>query len=1193
MSVKFTVALIARNEAPNMERLHRSLTEFQARGGEVVLVDTGSTDNTVEIARGYGFKVFEAGEKFIITVPLAKAKLINKKFIVKGEDPVVHGGDKIFDYASARNYAASVASNDVVSMPDCDEQYTKLNIDAIEKAIDEGYEQMEFHFIFAHYPDGTPSVQFRQCKMYDRRKLHWQGYIHEMLVGEAKRTWFPPDVLLLDHFPAPQEHRNRYMAGLALDCYNNPDNDRNSHYFGRELFWNNRPKSAIKELTRHVAMNRWAQERGESLIFIGDCYQMLGEEEKAVDSYQKAFVVDGTRRAPLLKLAEYFERKKDWQKVVCFAKAALEIPENDCYCNIGAHYTYEPHERLYVAYFWLGDKIQSRAHWEKAYQFFPNNPKFISDIQFYETLEYTDKGIEGWMTLRELNWLHKTAKTVNSILEIGSWKGRSTHALLSACPGKVTSVDTFQGSIDPRDDTNRQAKLIDVYSEFQKNVGSFNNLEVLRMTSKEAAAKCRQEGRTFDMIFIDAGHTYEEVQEDIALWKDMANIIISGHDYLPYTWMGVCKAVDEVYPQRELCESIWYTNNMPPIPKPMGRKPKSIQDMTRKIKEGIPLTYVKRGDGEQLCMDNTIGENCDHHPYSPLLCKELRKAFTFFNSNENVNIGWWHDELGPNDGRLILHRFDTDVKALKEFYMAIRATNKVKIFIGPARLQKAAVMLGCRFIEVPLVNAFAKDAEIFDKIKQYCSDGTIFVFCAGMGSKVWISRLLQMNPTISCIDAGSSLDPIFVEGGSRTCQISKADAEALYADVLQASIPKRIFTVWLNDKPEIPENIAKCIASQMLSGYEHEVITLDKCPKGIKYLDDAIAAKKWVKAADFIKLYELVERGGIYLDADVQILPGKNFDDLLGYEAFASYEKTNRFVANCVIGAQPQQLFLSNVLANVVLKFRGDDDKNFESSIGLMTEPFYRATDSGRVVVLTPDYFVPYDHQTGLINVTGNTRTFHHYLKSWGPRNEPDMLPQIGILIPTLGRPKGLQRCLDSIDKLYYPKHLIRVNILDGEGTVPSKVNKMYREMVFPNGPTDFRPEAFVYAANDMEFDPYCLYHAVMESTIHGLVAFNDGEVLPDKGNICTHFLIKKSLIAQIGNEIFSPKFVHVGCDNLLWAKADKLGQACRCEAAKINHHHFSKDGAWDSIYDKGWSNVEGDRLTLQRELEVLNGTSR
>ena len=42
---------------------------------------------------------------------------------------------RLFDFAAARNYAADLASNDFISMPDCDEVFTKLDIDRVESEI--------------------------------------------------------------------------------------------------------------------------------------------------------------------------------------------------------------------------------------------------------------------------------------------------------------------------------------------------------------------------------------------------------------------------------------------------------------------------------------------------------------------------------------------------------------------------------------------------------------------------------------------------------------------------------------------------------------------------------------------------------------------------------------------------------------------------------------------------------------------------------------------------------------------------------------------------------------------------------------------------------------------------------------------------------------------------------------------------
>jgi predicted O-methyltransferase YrrM len=164
------------------------------------------------------------------------------------------------------------------------------------------------------------------------------------------------------------------------------------------------------------------------------------------------------------------------------------------------------------------------------------------------------------MSPAELQFLFEKAGEVKTILEIGSWKGRSTHALLSgvAPEGSVVAVDHFKGS-KGEDIQHAEAKSADepVYQEFMKNVGHFKNLEVMKMSSKEAKEAL---GDTkFDMIFIDGSHDYDSVKEDISLWKNNAKGLLCGHDFCS-SWPGVCAAVDESLKKDGVMfnGSIWY-----------------------------------------------------------------------------------------------------------------------------------------------------------------------------------------------------------------------------------------------------------------------------------------------------------------------------------------------------------------------------------------------------------------------------------------------------------------------------------------------------------------------------------------------------------------------------------------------------------------------------------------------------------
>ena len=163
--------------------------------------------------------------------------------------------------------------------------------------------------------------------------------------------------------------------------------------------------------------------------------------------------------------------------------------------------------------------------------------------------------IQGWMSISELQWLYNAAKKYKSIVEVGVWKGRATHALCMGTKdhgGTVASVDHFQGT-DGYELNFFEVLHIDIYSIFMSRLGQFANLKVYRMKSEEAAPYIDEA----EMIFLDGDHSYEEVKKDLELWGPKTTKIICGHDYR-LSFPGVKKAVMEVYGVPKVVDSIWY-----------------------------------------------------------------------------------------------------------------------------------------------------------------------------------------------------------------------------------------------------------------------------------------------------------------------------------------------------------------------------------------------------------------------------------------------------------------------------------------------------------------------------------------------------------------------------------------------------------------------------------------------------------
>jgi hypothetical protein len=205
-----------------------------------------------------------------------------------------------------------------------------------------------------------------------------------------------------------------------------------------------------------------------------------------------------------------------------------------------------------------------------------------------------DPPIEGARSMSAicLQWLYETAQGMASIVEVGSYKGRSTHALCSGCPGTVTAVDHWIMMFGPRAGTFRAGAL----ATFKENVGHFKNLNIIQAPSLEAVLTFKD--ASIDMVFIDGDHSYEGVKADVLAWIPKAKKLICGHDYHGAT-PGVIQAVEELFPGRFRVipqTNIWAVDlevksgDKPETGK-RGRKPG-----TRKSKERSPGSPAPRPD---------------------------------------------------------------------------------------------------------------------------------------------------------------------------------------------------------------------------------------------------------------------------------------------------------------------------------------------------------------------------------------------------------------------------------------------------------------------------------------------------------------------------------------------------------------------------------------------------------------------
>ncbi len=178
-------------------------------------------------------------------------------------------------------------------------------------------------------------------------------------------------------------------------------------------------------------------------------------------------------------------------------------------------------------------------------------------------------------------------------------------------------------------------------------------------------------------------------------------------------------------------------------------------------------------------------------------------------------------------------------------------------------------------------------------------------------------------------------------------------------------IPKKIITIWLSESPT-PELVERCNESKDKSGYEHKLITLENVYKGSSYVNKCIEMKEWVRAVDYLRLHYLNEEGGIYLDADAEVV-GK-FDDIIQNRMFVFTEKSG-YINNGYIGSEAGHPFLKYVLNTMEHNFRFDQNL-FWAGMQFFAEAYY-ISDRGELNMRIFD-------QNDL-----ESRVKHHAMNSW------------------------------------------------------------------------------------------------------------------------------------------------------------------------------------------------------------------
>jgi len=141
---------------------------------------------------------------------------------------------------------------------------------------------------------------------------------------------------------------------------------------------------------------------------------------------------------------------------------------------------------------------------------------------------------------------------LKKVAEIGVHKGATVRNILNSC----SDILDEYWAIDPYVPYEQmKADWDELYKNICSDMIKYQKLKAMRLTSAEAARLFPEQ--YFDLVFIDADHSYDAIKEDIYLWKPLIRKggILAGHDYKKggkFPFWGVQVAVDEIFAQEEI-----------------------------------------------------------------------------------------------------------------------------------------------------------------------------------------------------------------------------------------------------------------------------------------------------------------------------------------------------------------------------------------------------------------------------------------------------------------------------------------------------------------------------------------------------------------------------------------------------------------------------------------------------------------
>ncbi len=351
-----SICMIVKNEEAV---LGRCLDCIKNVADEIIIVDTGSSDNTKNIAKLYTDKVFDF--------------------------------TWIDNFAAARNFSFSKATMEYTMWLDADDvidEQNQVRIKDLLRNLDQNIDMIMLRYDVAFDVNGNPTLSYYRERIFKRsRGYEWIGEIHEVIAPQG--NILHEDIVIRHKKMRPNEpqrnlniFKRMLMDGKTLD-------PRQQFYYARELSNNGYTEQAIEEFNKFLdSGNGWIENNINACSDLATCYRRMNNDFMEISSLFRSFIFDLPRAEICCEIGRFFLDKGKYDSAIFWYKLAAdkEYDEKSGGFHSPDCYGFVPNIQLCVCYDRIGDHEKARYYNDLAVTFKPDNECVLYNRNYFDSI---------------------------------------------------------------------------------------------------------------------------------------------------------------------------------------------------------------------------------------------------------------------------------------------------------------------------------------------------------------------------------------------------------------------------------------------------------------------------------------------------------------------------------------------------------------------------------------------------------------------------------------------------------------------------------------------------------------------------------------------------------------------------------------------------------------------------------------